>query len=77
MLPNLRSTNGLPAFYSTHRTLPTMSSFGFSRLIFHWMLDFCLAPRLRVASAQKQSTQTTFPPHFWLVMAGFLTVQLK
>jgi len=28
------------------------------------------------ASAQEQSTQTTFPPHFWLVLAGFLAVQL-
>jgi hypothetical protein len=53
-----------------------MSRFGFSRLIFHWMLDFCLAPRLRFASAQEQSTHTTCSPHFWLVLAGFLAVQL-
>jgi hypothetical protein len=53
-----------------------MNRIGLSPLIFHWMLVFCLAPRLRVASAQEQSTQTTFSPHFWLVMAGFLTVQL-
>ena len=53
-----------------------MSRFGFSLLIFHWMLDFSLAPRLRFASAQEQSTQTTFLPHFWLGLAGFLAVQL-
>jgi hypothetical protein len=52
-----------------------MSRFGFSRLIFHWMLDFNLAPRLRFASALEQSTQTTFSPHFWLVLASCLDVQ--
>jgi hypothetical protein len=53
-----------------------MSRFGFFPLIFHWMLDFNLAPRLRFASTQEQSTQTTFSPHFWLALAGFLAVQL-
>jgi len=53
-----------------------MSRFGFSFLIFHWMLDFSLAPGLRFASVQEQSTQTTFSPHFWLVLTGFLAVQL-
>jgi hypothetical protein len=52
-----------------------MSRFGFSPLIFNWMLDFSLAPRLRFASTQEQSTQNTFPPHFWLVLVGFLVVQ--
>jgi hypothetical protein len=34
-----------------------------------------LAPRLRFTSAQEQSTQTTFLPHFWLASVGFLDVQ--
>jgi hypothetical protein len=52
-----------------------MSCFGFSPLILHWMLDFSLAPRLQFASAQKQSVQTAFSPHFWLVLVGWLDVQ--
>jgi hypothetical protein len=39
------------------------------------MLDFSLAPRLQFASAQEQSTQTTFPSHFWHVLAGCLDIQ--
>jgi len=39
------------------------------------MLDFSLASRLRFVSAQEQSTQNTFSPHFWLVLVGFLAVQ--
>jgi len=53
-----------------------MSCFGFSPLIFHWMLDFSLAPRLRFALAQELFTQTIFSPHSWLVLFGFLAVQL-
>jgi len=53
-----------------------MSRFGFSPLIFHWMLDFRLTPRLRFALAQELSNQTIFSPHSWLVLAGFLAVQL-
>ena len=53
-----------------------MSRFGSTLRLFHWMLDFSLAPRLRFASAQEQSTPPTFSPHFWLVLAGFLDVQL-
>jgi hypothetical protein len=52
-----------------------MNRFGFSRPISHWMLDFSLAPRLRFASAQEQSTLTTSSPHFWLVLVGLLAVQ--
>ena len=39
------------------------------------MLGFWLAPWLRFALAQKQPTQTTFSPHFWLVLANFLVIQ--
>jgi hypothetical protein len=53
-----------------------MSCLGFSCLILHWMPDFSLAPRLRCASTQEQSPPTTFLPHFWLVLAGFLDIQL-
>jgi len=53
-----------------------MNRFGFSPLVFHWMLGFSLAPRLRCASAQEQSTQTTFSLHFWLALVGFLVIQL-
>jgi len=53
-----------------------MSRFGFSPLIFYWMLDFSLAPRLRFAFAQELVTQTIFSTHSWLVLAGFLAVQL-
>jgi hypothetical protein len=42
---------------------------------FHWMLDFSLAPRFRCASAQAQSTHTTFSPHSWLALASCLDVQ--
>jgi len=53
VLPKLWSADAFPARYSTYGALSTMSHFGFSPLIFHWMLDFSLAPRLRFASTQK------------------------
>jgi hypothetical protein len=53
-----------------------MSRIGLPPLIFNWMLGFCLAPRLRVASAREYSAQSSFSPYFMLVIVGFLTVQL-
>jgi len=52
-----------------------MSHFGFSPLIFHWMLDFSLAPRLRFAFAQESSRQIAMLPRFWLAWVGFLEIQ--
>ncbi len=53
-----------------------MSRFGFPSPLFYWMLGFHLTSRLRFDLAQEQSTQTTFSLHFWLVLAGFLVIQL-
>jgi len=52
-----------------------MSRLGFSRLIFHWMLGFSLAPRLQLVSIQERSTQTALLPHFSLALVGFLDIQ--
>ena len=44
-------------------------------LIFFWMLDFCLAPRLQFASVPKHSPKTTSFPYIWLVLVGCLGVK--
>ena len=51
-----------------------MSHFDDSLLIFYWMLDFCLAPRLQFASVSKHSPQTTSFSYTWLVLVGCLGV---
>ena len=52
-----------------------MSHFDDSLLIFYWMLDFCLAPRLQFALGPKHSPQTSFFPYFWLVLLACLGVK--
>ena len=52
-----------------------MSHFDDSLLIFYWMLDFCLAPRLQFASVSKHSPQTTSFSYTWLVLVGCLGVK--
>lgn len=52
-----------------------MSHTGFSRLIFRWMLGFCLAPRLQLVSMQERSTQTALLPRFSLASVGLLDIQ--
>jgi hypothetical protein len=75
VLPTLPSAVAVPACYPANWTLPTMSRFGFPPPLFFWMLGFHLTPRLRFASAQEQSSQTTVSHQFWIVRTGFLTIQ--
>jgi hypothetical protein len=52
-----------------------MRHFVDSLLIFHRMLDFCLAPMLQFASVPKQSPLTSSFPYAWLVLVGYLGVK--
>jgi len=52
-----------------------MSYFVYLLLLFYWMLDFSLAPRLRFAFAQESSRQIAMLPRFWLAWVGFLEIQ--
>ena len=52
-----------------------MSRYDSSFSLFHWMLDFSLAPWLQLVSVQENSIHMSFLPLFQLALVGFLVVQ--
>jgi hypothetical protein len=52
-----------------------MSCFAFSLPLFHWMLEFALAPRLPLVSIQNQFIQTGCSPLFLLAAVTIFAVQ--
>jgi hypothetical protein len=52
-----------------------MSYFFYLLLLFRWMLDFTLAPRLPLVSCQEIFIRMPFSPDLQLVLLGFLVVK--
>jgi hypothetical protein len=75
MLSKLWSTVAFSAVDSTHWALFAVSSYDPPLSLFHWMLNFALAPLFPLVSWQEISIQMPFSPNSWLVPDGFLVVQ--
>ena len=75
MLPKLRPVAAVPAYDSTHWALSIVSHSDSLFTLFHWMLDFSLAPWLQLVSVQENSIHTSFLPLFQLALVGVLVVQ--
>ena len=52
-----------------------MSGYDSPLSLFHWTLDFALAPLFPLVSCQEIFIRLPLSPNFWLVLAGFLDVQ--
>jgi hypothetical protein len=75
VLPALWRASTFPAHHSTHGALSTVSCYDSPLSLFHWMLDFSLAPWFQLVSIQENSIHTGFLPLFQLALVGVLVVQ--